>query len=157
MTAHPVSQPGDAARPDGAAVLAVLAGGALGTSARLALDALLPHPDAGWAWSTLLANVLGSLLLGALASALWPMAATWLRAGLGVGVLGSFTTFSAVAVSAVAMTDAGAGPLALAYVALSMTLGLAAAALGLLMGRGLASRRRPSPGPDADAGAEAGR
>lgn len=132
----------------------MVAGGALGTAARLTLDALLPHPEAAWAWSTLLANVLGSLLLGALASAVWPVAPAWLRAGLGVGVLGSFTTFSAVAVSAVAMTDAGGGLLALVYVVLSMALGLAAAALGLLLGRGPTPHRRSAPAGEPDAEAD---
>lgn len=126
------------------AVAAVAVGGMLGTGARLGLDAVLPHPDAGWAWSTLIANVVGALTLGLLVARVWPGAPEWMRAGLGAGLLGSFTTFSAVAVAAVAMTDAGAGPLALAYVALSIALGLAAAFAGLALGARGARRSGPS-------------
>jgi CrcB protein len=55
----------------------------------------------------------------------------WARAGLGAGLLGSFTTFSAVAVSLVSLTTAGFGMLALAYLAANLLLGLTAAVLGL--------------------------
>ncbi|MET0303078.1 MAG: CrcB family protein [Microbacteriaceae bacterium] len=132
-----------------AGVAAVAVGGMLGTGARLGLDAVLPHPDAGWAWSTLIANVLGSVVLGLLVARVWPTAPEWMRAGLGAGVLGAFTTFSAVAVAAVAMTEAGAGPLALAYVALSVALGLAGAFAGLALGArgGRRAGRSGPPGP----------
>ena len=50
------------------------------------------------------------------------------------GLLGSFTTFSALAVSLVSLTAAGFGMLALAYLVATLVLGLAAAALGLRLG-----------------------
>jgi CrcB protein len=120
-------------------LVAVLAGGAVGTGLRLAVDLALPHSASAFPLGTLLVNVAGSLLLGALVARVWPVAPTWLRAGLGVGVLGSFTTFSALAVSVVTLTEAGAGAVALGYVALSLVGGILAAALGIRLAR------RPTP------------
>jgi fluoride exporter len=58
----------------------------------------------------------------------------WLRAGLGVGLLGSFTTFSALAVSLVALTSLNEWMLALLYLVASIALGLGAAWAGLRLG-----------------------
>lgn len=119
-------------------LLAVLLGGAIGTGLRLALDALIPHADDGFPWSTLLINVVGAFALAVLVARLWPVAPEWLRAGLGAGVLGSFTTFSAVAVSLVSLADAGAWAEAAAFLALTLVAGLGAAWGGLALGRRLA-------------------
>lgn len=126
------------------AVLAVLAGGALGTGARLAIDVLLPHGGAAFPLGTLLVNLAGSLVLGLLVARVWPTAPDWLKAGLGPGLLGSFTTFSALALSAVELTAEGAGLVAVLYVAASLVGGIAAAAAGLRLG----ARRIPPIGPD---------
>lgn len=109
----------------------------LGTGLRLAIDSLLPHEAADFPWGTLLINVVGSLLLGLLVGAVWsrPGTPAWLRAGLGVGTLGAFTTFSAVMVSAVAMSASGQWMLAVGYLVASVILGVGAAALGLRFGR----------------------
>lgn len=119
-----------------ATVLAVLAGGAIGTGMRVGLDLLLPHSETGFPFPTLIANVAGSFLLAVAVARLWPRSAPWLRAGLGAGLLGSFTTFSALAVSLTAMTQAGEVPLAAGYLVLTLAAGLAAAAVGLRLGRG---------------------
>lgn len=120
-------------------VIAVLLGGLVGTSARLGLDAMLPHADDGFPFSTLAINVAGAFVLAVLVARVWTSAPEWLRAGLGAGVLGSFTTFSAVAVSLVSLADSGAWGLAGLYAAVTIGAGLAAAWLGLALGR----RRRP--------------
>jgi fluoride exporter len=99
----------------------------LGTALRLGLDSILHQP-----LSTLLINVVGSLALGFLTARVWPTAPPWLKAGLGPGLLGSFTTFSAFAVQVVAL---GFSLPSLLYVALTVALGLAAAFLGLRLGR----------------------
>lgn len=122
-------------RPSAAAWLAVLAGGALGTAARLGIDALLPHADDAFPFSTLLANTMGALLLGVLTARVWPVAPAWLKAGLGAGLLGSFTTFSAVAVSLVSLAAAGAPGTAALYLAATLVVGFAAAWAGLRLGR----------------------
>jgi fluoride exporter len=116
-------------------ILAVLAGGLVGTALRLGIDALLPHGDAGFPWSTLIINVAGSFSLGMLVARVWPVAPEWLRLGLGTGVLGSFTTFSALVASAFLLTASGQPLVALGYVAATLVAGLAAALLGLRIGR----------------------
>lgn len=116
----------------------MIAGGAVGTGLRLTIDLLLPHADDALPISTLVANVVGAFALGLLVGRLWPTAPVWLRAGLGAGLLGSFTTFSAVAVAVVALSSAGEWMLAATYLAATLALGLAAAALGLRLGH-----RRP--------------
>ena len=112
-------------------ILAVAIGGVLGTAARLGLDTVLPHPHDAFPWSTLIVNVVGSLALGFLVARVWPNAPDWLRAGLGAGVLGSFTTFSAVAVAMIELPL----PFAAVYLAVTLVLGLVAALLGLRLGR----------------------
>ena len=112
-------------------ILAVAAGGVVGTGLRLGVDTLLPHARDGFPLSTLLVNIVGALVLGILVARVWPTAPEWLRGALGAGVLGSFTTFSAIAVAMVEL------PIAIAalYLALSLVLGLGAALLGLRIGR----------------------
>lgn len=122
------------------AILAVLVGGAVGSALRLTIDLALPHADDALPLGTLVINVVGSFALGLLVARVWPPAPPWLRAGLGPGLLGSFTTFSAIGLSAAQLTTVGAGMLALGYVAATLVLGLAAAALGLRLGR----RRDPA-------------
>jgi fluoride exporter len=125
---------------------AVVVGALLGTALRLGTDTLLPHPGTGMPVSTLLVNLTGSFALGVLVARLWPTAPAWLRAGLGPGLLGTFTTFSALAVSVVTIAGAGAVPVALGYVALSIAGGLGAAFAGLALGR----RRHAAPPIDAE-------
>ncbi len=121
-------------RLDGLAVVAVLAGGAVGTALRLGADAALPPAPDGPPWSTSAVNVLGCLLLGMLVGRMPLSAPEWLRAGLGAGLLGSFTTFSALAVAVVQLGSRDAGGIALVYVAMTVITGLAAAAAGLALG-----------------------
>lgn len=116
-------------------LLAVLIGGMLGTGLRLLADVLIPQSDTGFPTATLLVNVAGSFVLGLLVSRLWTHAARWLKAGLGTGLIGSFTTFSALMVSLIALGSHGLWLLAACYLVLSLVLGFAAAALGLRLGR----------------------
>jgi CrcB protein len=128
-------------------VVAVVLGGLLGTGLRIGLDALIHHDDTQFPWSTLLINVVGSFALGLLVARVWPGAPAWLRAGLGAGLLGSFTTFSAFAVSLVTLTRAGEGGMALIYLVVSVAAGLAAAALGLRLGGARPARAAMSDSP----------
>lgn len=123
-----------------AELAAVVVGGAVGTALRLAIDVGLPHADDAFPLSTLLTNTVGAFALGMLVARLWPTASSWLRAGLGAGLLGSFTTFSAVAVSLVSLASAGSWMLAVSYLAATLVLGLGAAWAGLRLGGS-----RPSP------------
>ncbi len=116
-------------------LVAVLVGGVIGTGLRLAIDAAIAHGDTDFPLSTLLINCVGAFALGVLVSRLWSTAPSWLKAGLGAGLLGSFTTFSAFAVSLVSLSRAGEWMPALGYLALTLLLGLGSAALGLALGR----------------------
>ena len=116
-------------------ILAVIVGGLVGTGLRLAIDTALPHADVGFPWSTLVINTLGAFTLAVLVARVWAGAPSWLRAGLGAGLLGSFTTFSALAVSLVSLAAGGQWMPALAYLAATLVLGLGAAWLGLRLGR----------------------
>jgi CrcB protein len=123
-------------------VLAVAAGGALGTAARALLEASI----AEW-WALLVVNAVGCALLGVAMAAL-PGAPDWLRHGLGAGLLGGFTTFSAVAVTSASASAAGGGwativP-ALPGIAAALAMlvaSLLAAWAGLALGRRLAAER----------------
>ncbi|WP_404312580.1 CrcB family protein [Agrococcus terreus] len=123
-------------------VLAVLVGGALGTAARAMLDAAI----ADW-WALLTINAAGSLLLGVSTTAL-AGAPAWLRHGLGAGVLGGFTTFSAAALASVSATASSAGWAGIvpALPGIAIAVGmlvacLAAAGAGLGIGRRIARGR----------------
>ena len=76
-----------------------------------------------------------------LVARLWPTAPPWLKAGLGPGLMGAFTTFSALIVSLLTLTRAGMPGTAMLYLLVSVVGGLVAAALGLRLGR--TSRRTP--------------
>lgn len=116
----------------------VVVGGALGALARASLIA--PISDAELVpWATLGINVTGALLLGVVVGALGdrhPNA----RAFLGAGMLGGFTTYSALAVQTALWLDDPWRAAGLA--AASVIVGLAGAIVGLLVGRALA--RRPA-------------
>ncbi|GAA1118231.1 CrcB family protein [Citricoccus alkalitolerans] len=89
--------------PGWAVVGAVAAGGAIGTLLRWLLVAPVPEsgsPVAGWI-SLGLVNLTGSFLLGLLAAiSSRRTLPRWLVAGLGVGVLGAYTSLSAVVLAA---------------------------------------------------------
>ena len=127
-------------------LLAVLVGGAIGTALRLLTDDLIVHHDNQFPWSTLIINILGSFVLAVLVARVWPTAPDWLKAGLGPGLVGGFTTFSAVMVSMVTLASSGRVLIALVYIVVSLVLGLGAALLGLVVGR--RSRRTPPIGVD---------
>ncbi|WP_407709663.1 fluoride efflux transporter FluC [Arthrobacter nitrophenolicus] len=119
--------------------LAVSAGGLVGSELRYGLALAFPDQPASLPWATLWINVAGSFVLAALTTA-WmarPRTAFWLRAGLGPGLLGSFTTFSAVVFAVDQLARAGQHPVWIAYLALSLLLGLAAAAAGWRLGKRL--------------------
>jgi CrcB protein len=79
-------------------------------------------------WATLIANVAGASLLGAIATV--PVAAgRWgdLRMPLlGIGFCGGLTTFSALGWELFGLLDRGSVAVAVAYATLSLVLGMAA-------------------------------
>jgi CrcB protein len=123
----------------------VAAGGALGAVLRwLAGPWVAGWAGSAWPWGTLLINVTGSLLIGALMRWL-PLrgARPGTRAFFTVGICGGYTTFSTYAVEAVTLAAAGRVPAALAYAALSVALCIAATFAGFWLGEAAALRGRP--------------
>ncbi len=133
------------------AYLAVAVGGLIGTGLRLACDLAFPHDDGAFPVSTLLVNLGGALVLGWLVGGLWtrPAMPTWLKAGLGAGVLGSFTTLSSVMASLVLLTREGEHATAALYLGISIVGGLVLAAIGLRIGSLIAHRPMPTEITDA--------
>lgn len=117
-------------------VLAVFLGGCVGTGLRFTADLALPHTGEQFPTGTLLVNVCGALVLGWLVGGFWTRTRVpaWFKMAIGPGLLGSFTTFSAVMVSLVSQTAAGFWVLATGYLVASVGLGFGAAALGLWLG-----------------------
>ncbi|KRA38608.1 MULTISPECIES: fluoride efflux transporter FluC [unclassified Nocardioides] len=113
-------------------LLVVAAGGAVGSLLRYLAGEVAPD-GSGFPWTTFAINVAGSTLLAGLL--LLPLARrspTW-AAGLGPGVLGGFTTFSATSEQGRALLADGRTGLAAAYLlgTLAACL-LAATAVGAL-------------------------
>jgi CrcB protein len=108
-------------------LLAVFAGGAAGTIARVGLDQAWPPPAGHWPWATLLVNVAGSFLLGwVVTTRRGPEPTVHRRALLGTGFCGALTTFSAFQLELLRMLDGGRAGVALLYAAVSIAAGLAA-------------------------------
>ena len=114
------------------AYLLAALGGALGALGRWAVAEGLPPSPADWPWATLLVNLTGCLLMGALLAGLARRSPEppWARPFLGVGVLGGWTTYSTFAVEVVGLVEKGAAVLAVAYVLASVLGGVAAVVLG---------------------------
>ena len=119
-------------------------GGALGALARWAVTLGLPRWSGEWPWATVTVNLLGCLLIGLLLAVLSARRPddVHLRAFLGAGVLGGFTTFSAFAVEVADLLRAGVPVVAIGYVAVSVLGGLLGVAAGLRIGA-TAARSRP--------------
>lgn len=116
--------------------LFVAVGGLIGVLARWGIGrASHVLGDDGLLWSTVAINVAGSFLLGLLVAEHW--FSNDLREGLGVGLLGGFTTFSTFSVQAVLEVDGGRPDLALIFVAASVLGGIAAAFAGYGLGRAI--------------------
>jgi CrcB protein len=120
---------------NGAELLLVAAGGAVGSVARYLVGLAAAGAPGQFPWGTLAVNVAGSFVLGALVGAVPPGAAS--RLLLGTGLCGGFTTFSAFSAEAVALAERGLVGRAGAYATASVALGVAAA-LGAAAGRAAA-------------------
>ena len=118
----------------GFAVLAVAAGGALGSEARYLISTWTQVRFGAWfPWGTFAINLTGSFLIGVvfgLAAARGGMS-PYLRVFLTTGVLGGYTTFSSFAYETYALGAEGAYLRASAYALGSLALGVAAAYAGL--------------------------
>jgi len=132
-------------------ILLVALGGAIGTGAREAISLAIPAV-AGVPVSILGINVVGAFLLGVLLEGLLlggPDAGRRrsVRLLLGTGVLGGFTTYSALAADSGLLLVDGRAPVAIAYALGTVLLGAAASWLGIATARRLRSMTG-SAGPE---------
>jgi fluoride exporter len=119
-------------------VMAVAAGGAIGAPLRYELARWFPVAAGAFPATTLCVNVSGAFLLGVLVARLdrryrWSGS---VRAFLGVGFLGAYTTFSTFTIELVLLGKDGHAAIALVYAIASLVLGPGAVVLGV----GCASR-----------------
>ncbi len=119
-----------------AIVLAVAAGGALGSVGRYGVGVLARQYLSGGPWGTLIVNIIGSFAIGVLfAWFLLRPAPEWARLGLMTGVLGGFTTYSAFSLETLELFRSGGMLAAGGYAAMTLVFGLAACAFGLALSR----------------------
>jgi CrcB protein len=139
-------------------VARVAVGGAFGAAVREAVEKGIPTPAGGFPVATLLINLVGAFLLGALVEALVRRGTDvdrrrhW-RLLLGTGFLGGFTTYSTFAVETDLLVRGGQPLTAVGYLAATVVGGLVASGAGIVLSaRGVGWRQSRLPvDPDADA------
>ncbi|WP_156289742.1 fluoride efflux transporter FluC [Oceanobacillus salinisoli] len=120
-------------------LIAIGVGAAIGTLSRYALN--LITLETGYPLGTMIENLTGSLLLGFLTA--WFLVSVpkeWLKAGLGVGLCGGFTTMSTLAADAAFLLQEYTIMNSILYVFGSMVGGILLAWIGYRAGTILSSR-----------------
>ncbi|WP_214468089.1 fluoride efflux transporter FluC [Microbacterium flavescens] len=120
-------------------LLVIAVAGGAGAGLRYVLDRVIGTRGAGrFPLGILVVNVTGSLALGVL-TGLGALVAPQLALVLGTGLLGGYTTFSAVSVDSVLLAERGRWRDAAADLLGTLVLSVAAAALGVGAGLWIAS------------------
>src|SRR4051794_15912798 len=118
--------------------LAIAVAGALGAVSRHGVESLLNRRHSStFPWGTFIVNVSGSFVLG-LAVGIFARrfsAPLWLQAGVTVGFLGAYTTFSTLSLQIYRLSATGSIALALANALGSLAVGTCALYAGLLATR----------------------
>ena len=116
-------------------ILAVAAGGAVGSVLRYLISRISHYP--AFPWSTLLVNMAGSFILGLFLAVAGTRVATSQesRAFVSIGLLGGFTTFSTFSQQTISLWQAERFAFAGWNVVLNVALSLFAAWLGWRLGR----------------------
>ena len=135
-----------------ATLLAVIgAGGAVGAAARYGTGLAIPPRLDAYPFATFLVNVVGTVILGAVAAlpADWLAAHELTRPAIGTGFCGGLTTFSTMTLE-IYQRWAGHTALAAAYAAASLVAAPACAWAGFSLARtalNVSRERRAPPGP----------
>lgn len=113
--------------------LLVLLGGAVGAPLRYLTDrAVQARHDTVFPWGTFAANMIGSLVLGALTGAVLAQAAGGgVQLLVGTGFCGALTTYSTFSYETLRLAETGTAFLAAANVVASIVAGLGAVFVGL--------------------------
>lgn len=108
-------------------------GAVIGSLARLQISYWIQTPSTtSFPWSTFLVNVVGALLIGLVASSPNIMNNETRRHFVVTGVLGGFTTFSAIAVETLNLATTPV--ISITYVIATFAIGVAATHIGSLLG-----------------------
>ena len=132
-------------------IIGIAAGGMAGALLRYWIRSV---DVSGIPWDTLAVNVVGSFLLAlilTLALDKTKLAAD-VQAGMTVGFLGAFTTFSAICQENVTLFRNGQGWLALLYMTITVALGIAATYAGWRLARRLRPQKEPKTAAEEDEG-----
>jgi fluoride exporter len=134
--------PESARRPPFDVLAAIAAGGAIGAVARWAFGETFPVHWQQFPWSTFVENVTGAFLLGLVVTLILNLRSKsrLLQPFLGIGVLGSFTTFSNLSSEILQLVTMDLAPLAILYMSSSILCGLVAATFGILLGRAICQK-----------------
>jgi CrcB protein len=119
-------------------VLSVAVFGSLGALSRYGLDLLIErHTSSVFPFSTLVINVSGCVLVGAVVGGLVDRLHEpgWLTVGLVMGFLGAYTTFSTFAFETHDLLDTGHAGLAVTNLVVSIGAGVGGVYLGLFAAR----------------------
>lgn len=122
-------------------ILVVLIGGGLGSVSRFLLSRWVQewfHHKQYFPWGIFVANIIGCFLIGILAGILihrFNVGTLW-RAGIMIGFLGGFTTFSSFSLDTVTLVQSGQMISAVMNVLLSVCVGLLATVFGLMLTKG---------------------
>ena len=123
-------------------VIAVLLGGGIGALLRFLLSRVINEAlPKNFPWGILFVNIIGCLLIGFLAAILVgkvTMSPFW-RAGIFIGFLGGFTTFSSFSLDTISLLQTQAYGAATANIVASLVFSLLATAVGLCIGRAIVS------------------
>ncbi|MCC9625713.1 fluoride efflux transporter CrcB [Thalassospira sp. MA62] len=121
-------------------IASIALGGAIGAVARHSVSAfMVSMMGTGFPWGTLVVNVVGSFLMGALIefSALKLSMGPEMRALLVTGLLGAFTTFSTFSLDVATLYERGNLGLSALYVIVSVVVGISALFGAIALVRGI--------------------
>ncbi len=117
-------------------LVAIALGAALGTPARYEVSQLIHVAKDTFPWATFVINLSGAFVLGLFLTLVERFPPTrYLRGFFAIGFLGSFTTFSTMAVETVVLVKDHQTILGIGYLCASIAAGLAACYLGMVLAR----------------------
>ncbi|MFW0789782.1 fluoride efflux transporter CrcB [Gordonia sp. CPCC 205333] len=128
------------------ALIAVFAGGIVGTAARYGLEHAFPAEAGRWPWATFGINLCGAALLGLISAFLAAQAnesvqRRQLRLFAGTGCCGAFTTYSTFALEQTNLWRENEPGIAIGYAVVSVVGGVLMAFAGFVTGDSLSGRR----------------
>lgn len=122
----------------GSSLIQVALGGALGASARYLTNVgMMRLAGPGFPWGTVVVNIVGSFLMGALVTILAERLGNRFAPFLMTGLLGGYTTFSAFSLDAVTLWERGQAAQAALYAAGTVIASILALVAGLALMRSI--------------------